>query len=105
MKVTLQTKARRWLHPTGSMVSTLAVAAVAISLAGCNSRPGTTALDVNVPLKRDPTLSAGTVVWRSPDLARYEHMANTYYIPPPTVYRGSGTLYVGLDQQQPDRQP
>ena len=74
-----------------------------LSVAGCNPSPGTTALDTNVPLRSDPTLSAGTVVWRSPDLARFEQMASAYYIPPATVFRGLGSVYVGLDQQQQEQ--
>ena len=90
-------------RPRRSALSVFGLVALALSVAGCNPRPGTTALDTNVPLKPDPTLSAGTVVWRSPDLARFEHMANAYYIPPATVYRGSGSVYVGLDQQQQEQ--
>ncbi len=103
MRLTLLTKRSGRLRPSWSALSVFGLAAFALSVAGCNPRPGTTALDANVPLKRDPNLTPGTVVWRSPDLARYEHMANAYYIPPATVYRGSGSVYVGLDQQRQDQ--
>jgi hypothetical protein len=75
-------------------------------LFGCNSTPGTTALNANVPLTAAPsTLGAapGTVVWRSPNLAEREHAVSAYYIPPATVYHGSGADFSGLDPQQVDR--
>ncbi len=43
------------------------------------------------------------LVWRSPDLARYEHAVSAYYVPPATVYRGQGADFSGLNQQQAEQ--
>ena len=79
------------------------MAATAVLLSAC-SNPGKTSLDTNVPLTRDPalqgTVSPGTLVWRSPDLAEHERGASSYLIPPAVVYHGKGSDFANLDPQQ-----
>ena len=95
-----------WLGRSGTAAiinRLMLTAATAVLLSAC-SNPGKTSLDTNVPLTRDPalqgTVSPGTLVWRSPDLAEHERAASSYLIPPAAVYHGKGSDFANIDPQQ-----
>jgi Protein of unknown function (DUF3313) len=88
-----------------SLIDLVPVAATAFLLSACTN-PGTAALGTNVPLTRAPDLAGaatpGVEIWRSPDLAHEEQRASAYFIPPATVYRGSGSDFGTLSPAQVD---
>jgi hypothetical protein len=81
------------------------VCAIGLLLSACTN-PSTAALGTNVPLAPAPDLAGagtpGVVVWRAPDLAERERFASAYFVPPAAVYRGQGSYYADLSDQQVD---